>query len=48
MAVPMFKVSSALINSSKNLRCVVRLMDQRNFTTAKVLAVSCIIDIKLI
>lgn len=44
MALTMFKLSSALINSSKNLRCVVRLVDKANFSTTNVAAVSCIID----
>lgn len=43
MAVSMFKLSSALINSSKNFRCVVRLVDKANFSTTNVAAVSCII-----
>ncbi|XP_063538482.1 fumarate hydratase, mitochondrial-like isoform X2 [Cydia strobilella] len=38
MAMSMFKVTSALVHSSKNLRCVVRLADQRSFTTTKVVA----------
>ncbi|XP_038212907.1 fumarate hydratase, mitochondrial-like isoform X1 [Zerene cesonia] len=38
MASSIFKVSSVLVNSSKNLRCVVRLIDKRNFTTTNVVA----------
>ncbi|KAJ0175940.1 hypothetical protein K1T71_008114 [Dendrolimus kikuchii] len=38
MALSMFKLSSALVNSSKNFRCVVRLVDKCNFSTTNVTA----------
>ncbi|XP_059062957.1 fumarate hydratase, mitochondrial-like isoform X1 [Achroia grisella] len=38
MATSMFKLSSALFNSSKNFRCVVRLVDKANFSTTNVVA----------
>lgn len=43
MATSMFKLSNALLNSSRNIRCVVNLVDKCNFTTTSVKAVSCII-----
>ncbi|KAL4714211.1 hypothetical protein ACJJTC_002848 [Scirpophaga incertulas] len=36
MALSMFKLSTALVNSSTNLRCVVRLVNSNNFSTTKV------------
>ncbi|CAG5023414.1 unnamed protein product [Parnassius apollo] len=38
MAVSMFKLSSVLVNSSKNLRCVVRLLDKHVFSTTSIKA----------
>ncbi|CAK1543266.1 unnamed protein product [Leptosia nina] len=38
MASSLFKLSSVLVNSSKNLRCVVRLMEKRDFSTTNVTA----------
>lgn len=44
MATSMFKISSALFNSSKNYRCVVGLVNKGNFSTTNVTMVRCITD----